>query len=143
MYFLVPFNNVFKNTSLTRRQATNIRRFHGIFLVLSFSTIQWIKMDEPRPTLTASSSRSDEVDAFQFRRANPDAKVLKNLLENEALGTKKNSPKIMSHITTAKMFCQDVNIDNEDISEMYFRFNRMRQEQNIFRKSSGKSEILF
>ena len=96
---------------------------------------------DPRPSLTASSSRSDEVDAIQILRVNPDVKLLKNVVENPALGAKKNSHKVLSHIAAAKKMCQNAVIDNEDISEVYFRFNRMRQEQNIFRKMGGPNYL--
>ena len=44
--------------------------------------------------------RIDEVDAVQILRANPDAKFLKSLVENQALGTKKRN----SHKGTHNLF---------------------------------------
>lgn len=100
-------------------------------------------MAAERPSLS-SLTRSDEVDFVQFGRShthNPQARVVKNLVDNQSVGTKANSPKVYSHLLTAVKECQNEEIEPEDVSQFYLRFNRMRQEQNIFKKMSGPNYL--
>ena len=57
----------------------------------------FIEMEDLNPNVR---ERIDEVDAVQILRANPDAKFLKSLVENQALGTKKRN----SHKGTIYLF---------------------------------------
>ena len=57
----------------------------------------FIEMEDLNPNMR---ERIDEVDAVQILRANPDAKFLKSLVENQALGTKKRN----SHKGTHNLF---------------------------------------
>merc|ERR1719219_171493 len=43
----------------------------------------------------------------------------------------------MNHISAAKKIIPEEVVESDDLSETYLRFNRMRQEQNFFKKMSG------
>ena len=103
------------------------------------------KMEDPEPS--TSATRQDEVDFVSlpfpnFNRSNSkdmvSKMITKSLVDIGALGTKQqnNSSKVMNQLSAAKKIISD-EVDSDDLSEMYLRFNRMRQEQNFFKKMSG------
>ena len=61
--------------------------------------------------------------------------MLKKLLAE--LGMSKQIKKSLDHITKAKQMCTKYDLTAEDLTEMYIRYNRMRQEQNFIRKIDG------
>ena len=101
-------------------------------------------MDDPHPS--TSSARQDDVDFVSLpfpnfnRNTDMTSKMIsKSLVENGALGTKQQnaSSKVMNHLSAAKKMISDEEVESSDLSEIYLRFNRMRQEQNFFKKMSG------
>ena len=103
---------------------------------------------EEDPLPSTSSARNDEVDFVSlplpmFNRSNTKDQVSKMitkcLVDNGALGTKQQnaSSKVMNHISQAKKIIPEEVVESDDLSETYLRFNRMRQEQNFFKKMSG------
>merc|ERR1712241_212996 len=102
-------------------------------------------MEESEPS--TSAIRQDEVDFVSlpfpnFNRSNSkdvvSKMIAKSLVDNGALGTKSHnaSSKVMNQLSAAKKIVSE-EVENDDLSEMYLRFNRMRQEQNFFKKMSG------
>lgn len=103
-------------------------------------------MADPRPS-TSSSSPSDETDSVNIRpvfnrQVSKDLKcVARGLVENGAV-TPKSGNKVLYHmITSKKLMPTDDEVENEDLSENYLKFNRMRQEENYFKKMSGPNYL--
>ena len=58
------------------------------------------------------------------------------------MGTDKKTSKMsLKQITNAKIMCKNYDLTAEDLTEMYIRFNRMRQEQNFIRKIEGPNYL--
>ena len=102
-------------------------------------------MEDPEPS--TSATRQDEVDFVSlpfpnFNRSNSkdmvSKMITKSLVDIGALGTKQqnNSSKVMNQLSAAKKIISE-EVDSDDLSEMYLRLDRMRQEQNFFKKMSG------